>query len=91
MICEAWLSAQQLGLSQQALTTITDYFLTIYGHQTIPEDIDDLLLSIMRQDKKNEDARINFSLIPTAGKVAVNQTATAEEIMGSLSYYRKLR
>jgi 3-dehydroquinate synthase len=90
MICEAWLSAQQLGLSQQELTTITDYFLRIYGHQSIPKDIDNLLLSIMRQDKKNEDARINFSLIPTAGKVAVNQTATAEEIMGSLSYYRGL-
>ncbi|WP_367388245.1 3-dehydroquinate synthase [Lewinella sp. LCG006] len=91
MICEAWLSAKQLGLSQQELTDITNYFLRIYGHQAIPEDIDELLLSIMRQDKKNEDARINFSLIPTAGKVAVNQTATAEEIVHSLAYYRGVR
>lgn len=91
MICEAWLSAQQLGLSQQELAAITDYFLTIYGHPTLPEGIDDLLLSTMRQDKKNEDARINFSLIPTAGKVVVNQTATAEEIVHSLAYYRGVR
>ncbi|MGH1437351.1 MAG: 3-dehydroquinate synthase [Lewinella sp.] len=90
MICEAWLSAKQLGLSKPKLTAITDYFLTIYGHQAIPEGIDELLLSTMRQDKKNEDTRINFSLIPAAGKVAVNQTATEEEIVGSLVYYRAL-
>lgn len=90
MICEAWLSAKQLGLSKPELTAITDYFLAIYGHQAIPENIDELLLSTMRQDKKNEDTRINFSLIPTAGKVAVNQTATEEEIVESLAYYRQL-
>ncbi len=90
MICEAWLSAKQLGLSKPELTAITDYFLTIYGHQAIPEGIDELLLSTMRQDKKNEDTRINFSLIPAAGKVAVNQTAKEEEIVGSLEYYRAL-
>ena len=90
MICEAWLSAKQLGLSKPELTAITDYFLAMYGHQAIPENIDELLLSTMRQDKKNEDTRINFSLIPAAGKVAVNQTATEEEIVESLAYYRQL-
>lgn len=90
MICETWISAQQLGLSVNELQAITQYFLAIYGHQQIPDNIDKTLLSTMRQDKKNEDDRINFSLLPAAGQVAVNQTATAERIVASLAYYRAL-
>jgi 3-dehydroquinate synthase len=89
MICETWLSTRQLGLPEAALEAVTNYLLRHYGHPQLPTGIDDELLATMRQDKKNEDARINFSLLPALGQVTVNQTAKEEEIMAALAYYRK--
>ena len=90
MICEAWLSAKILHLSEAELTAITQYFLTLYGHQSLPLQETEQLLSTMRQDKKNEDTRINFSLIPAAGQVQVNQTAPEDLIVESLAFYNGL-
>ena len=90
MICEAWLSAEKIGLSAEALQEIISYFLQVYGHEPIPEDQFDYLLALMQQDKKNEDQRINFSLLPAIGAVKVNQTATPAEIVASMRYYNSL-
>lgn len=91
MICEAWLSAKVLGLSTAELEQITNYFLNLYGHQTIPMNESETLLATMRQDKKNEDSRINFSLLPGIGAVEVNQTASTELILESMKYYNESR
>ena len=91
MICEAWLSQQVLGLSQKDLTNITRYFLALYGHHTVPLSAKEQLLATMRQDKKNEDHRINFSLLTAVGQAKINQTATAALIVDSLQYYNGLQ
>jgi 3-dehydroquinate synthetase len=44
----------------------------------------------MKQDKKNEDDTINFSLLNKAGDVAVNCTASVDLILESLGYYQEL-
>jgi 3-dehydroquinate synthase len=90
MICEAWLSTQQTGLATAALRSITDFFLKIYGHQFIPESAWLQLIATMRQDKKNEDVRINFSLLTAIGKAKVNETADEELILAGLRYYNEL-
>ena len=90
MICESWLSAEILGLSEAELSAITAFFLKWYGHRALPLDKTEQLLATMRQDKKNEDSRINFSLVPTIGKVEVNQTATIDLIQRSLAFYNTL-
>ncbi|MEL6968709.1 MAG: 3-dehydroquinate synthase [Bacteroidota bacterium] len=91
MICEAWLSRQVLGLSSEDLADISQYFLALYGHHSVPLSAKEQLLATMRQDKKNEDHRINFSLLPAAGQAKVNQTTTVELIIESLQYYNELR
>jgi 3-dehydroquinate synthase len=90
MICEAWLSAQQTGLSTEALQSITNFFLKVYGHQAIPESVWPQLIDTMRQDKKNEDTRINFSLLRAIGSEKVNETAEEDQILASLRYYNQL-
>jgi len=90
MICEAWLSAQLVGLSTAHMEAITGLFLRLYGHRAVPVAAFPELLSTMRQDKKNEDTRINFSLVPEPGYVRVNQTATPTQIEASLVYYNGL-
>ncbi|MEM7573305.1 MAG: 3-dehydroquinate synthase [Bacteroidota bacterium] len=90
MIMEAWLSTQISGLPAADLAEISQYLLHIYGHQSVPVAALEDLLDLMRQDKKNEDERINFSLLSTAGSCLVNQTADAELIRQSIEYYNKL-
>jgi 3-dehydroquinate synthase len=89
MIAEAWLSYRQQGLPARELETITRYLLRIYGHQPVPEAAFAALITYMRQDKKNEDTRINFSLLPAPGTVAVNQTAEPGVITEALRYYNQ--
>jgi 3-dehydroquinate synthetase len=44
-------------------------------------------MAYMKKDKKNRGGVINFTFIPTIGKVEVNQTCREELIEASLKYY----
>lgn len=91
MICEAHLSKEVLSFSETDLSDLTQTLLNIYGHIEIPEQARDYLFDMMRKDKKNEQQRINFSLLPKIGDVKVNCTASDEQMRNSLRYYQKLR
>lgn len=90
MIMESWLSAQLDELSPEDLRQITDYCLAIYGHQSVPDEAFDQLLALMQQDKKNEDHRINFTLLSAPGKARINATAEAGLIREAIGYYNRL-
>lgn len=90
MICEAWISVQQLGLSESELKEITSLFLWHYGHQPIPTESYDELIATMKQDKKNTDERIAFSLLPAIGEVEPMETSEELVIMAALDFYNRL-
>jgi len=90
MICEAWISVQQLGLREEELQEITSLLLWHYGHQFIPAGAYDELIATMKQDKKNTDARIAFSLLPAIGEVEPMETAEELVIMAALDFYNRL-
>lgn len=87
MIAETYLSHQSLGLSSAELEDITRFIHRIYQPAPLDPATFPELLQLMANDKKNESAAINFSLLESAGTVAVNQTASAEEIVSSLEYF----
>ena len=89
MIAEAFLSTQLSTLSQTDLAEVTRFLIARYGHQPVPEAAFPRLLELMGQDKKNEDARINFTLLEAPGRSVVNATATASEIELALRYYNE--
>lgn len=90
MIMEAWISTQRDQLTSRELKEITDYILAIYGHQSIPEKIFPKLIDLMRQDKKNDDERINFTLLAAIGQATVNATAEVDVIKEALRFYNGL-
>lgn len=90
MIMEAWLSNREGLLSEASLNEIVAYLLGIYGHQSIPEEAFDELIGTMQQDKKNEDHRINFTLLEAAGSARVNATVEVPQILAALAYYNGL-
>ncbi|MEM6398091.1 MAG: 3-dehydroquinate synthase [Bacteroidota bacterium] len=90
MICEAWLSHKLLDLPAADLDQIAGYLVSIYGHQAIPESTFEELLKTMRQDKKNEGAEVNCSLLEKVGQYRVNMLVEARDLLESLSYYNSL-
>ena len=91
MIAESWLSVRLAGLPETDLRNITDYLLRTYGHQPIPPAAFPELLATMGQDKKNEDHRINFTVLEAAGRARVNATASPELITEAITWYNSLR
>ncbi len=90
MICESWLSHHILGLPAGELEEISQFFLRIYDHYDLSDLPIEDLLNLMANDKKNIGKAINFSLLPAAGQVEINQTCSRELIVESLDYYQQL-
>lgn len=88
MICESWLSHKILGLPAEELKEITNFFLRIYDAYDLSHLPYDQLIQLMTNDKKNVGKAINFSLLPKAGAVMINQTCAPSRIMESLDYYQ---
>lgn len=90
MICESWLSHQIVGLPANELEEISQFFLRVYDHYDLSDLPIEDLLNLMSNDKKNIGKAINFSLLPAAGQVHINQTCSPELIIKSLDYYQSL-
>lgn len=90
MICEAYLSSKLSGLSENERQDIVDYLSAIYPYYTIPGHINEELIQIMRNDKKNESRKIGFALLETIGSCTYNHYADEDLIRESLDFYRSI-
>lgn len=89
MIAEAWLSYQCCGLPYESLIQIVDLVNSHFDACQLPATADVDLLALMRQDKKNKDDRINFSLLATIGEAVVDQSVAESYILESIRFYRE--
>jgi len=90
MICETFLSHRILGLSKTELENVSRYLLSVYDSYPLQKKNYPAYFQLMKNDKKNEDGKINFSLIIPLGEAVVNQTCEKELIEESLDYYNGL-
>lgn len=90
MICETYLSHRHLSLSEAEMADIVQVIKRLYQPRAISESVFPSLIGLMQHDKKNAGQEINFSLLPTAGKVEVNQTCTPEWILRSLHFFNSI-
>lgn len=89
MICEAYISSAVQGLPQDELKKISDYFITRFPKykEQLPSQT---LIDYMRNDKKNEEGFINFTLLKKIGKAKINAHCHNDLIIKSLEYYQQL-
>jgi len=91
MVCEAFLSWKKGFLAQTDLDEICARLLYWYQPARLdPSHFTDYF-SLMRNDKKNEQGAINFSLIGPPGTVHINQYFSEEEITDSLLFLNDKR
>ncbi len=90
MIVELYLSVKKCGFPENELQNLTSWLLNIYGIFQIEESDFERLYELMTHDKKNELGRINFTLLPEAGKIVINQNCEKEMIFEALNFYKNL-
>jgi 3-dehydroquinate synthase len=90
MVCEAYLSHTNGQLSEEDLMDIVGFIKATYAYWPIPLESFTDFMNLMRNDKKNQGRDINFSFIPQAGTVEVNQTADEEQIKQSFYFYNEM-
>jgi 3-dehydroquinate synthase len=90
MIAELYLSHKVCNLPLAMLNELSDWFIKIYGKYAIEEDQFEAFYQLMTHDKKNEGTRVNFTLIPSIGEVAINQNCDKKLIFEALNYYKSL-
>ena len=80
MIAELYLSVTKLGCEREVLQQLTQIMLHTYGKPACKCSDRERLITLMKQDKKNERAaEINVTLLRAVGSPVVNQTITADE------------
>lgn len=87
MIMELYLSYIILGLPKEKMQTAIHYIDNIYGKLKFEKSDYESLYGLMTHDKKNEDSRINFTLLKNIGESVIDQTAGKKEIFEAFDYY----
>ena len=89
LVCELYLSTIKTGFPVGTMRQVVRFILEHYGRMDITCDDYPTLLELMTHDKKNTAGKINFTLLHDVGDLALNQTATKEEIEEALDFYRE--
>ena len=86
MICEAYISRKVLGLKDEELDEITSFIVSIFQPSTVKHSTKSLL-AFMKQDKKNNNAEINFTLLRSIGKAEINNSCSEDLIEESIKFF----
>jgi len=90
MICEAFLSTINENLSAGELHAITNYLGRIYTLPPIPQDAYSELIEWMRQDKKNREGQMQFTLLSSIGHGVFDRECEVSLVGEALQYYNSL-
>jgi 3-dehydroquinate synthase len=90
MICEAYLSYKKTGLSAEELKEITEVLSNLYPRYDLKEEYNPTLLEYMLKDKKNQNGKINCTLLSAIGQFEIDNICTHDELLEGLSYYANL-
>jgi 3-dehydroquinate synthase len=91
LICEAWLSMHLNGLSSSDFEKIKKYILKFYPKYTLRSSAIQEVIALTLHDKKNDDDRINVSLLKEIGVCTYNNYCSPDDIMTALNVYYDLK
>lgn len=90
MICEAWLSWRQGLLSREAYDLVQGHLQSLYKPYSFTADDHHRLIALMRNDKKNADGALRFTLLREIGQAVVDVPVTPAQVGEALDHYRLL-
>ena len=89
IVCELYFSHLKVGFPKDKLRQTLQFIKDNYGVFVFDCKQYDRLYEFMTHDKKNSAGIINFTLMGEVGDIRINQSATKQEIMDMLDFYRE--
>ena len=90
IVCESWLSVQHGLLTAEELDKIETFVFSVFAKLSFVSLETEAIAELALQDKKNNGATINCTLLQSIGHGVYNQPVTVAEIAESLRYYHRL-
>lgn len=90
LICEVYISHKVLGLPKTDMDEIIQYILSVFEYYPLRSGNFDLIIDIMKHDKKNNGGSINFTLLKSIGNSVIGQEVDTNIIGDSLRFYQNL-
>ncbi|CAI8790628.1 3-dehydroquinate synthase [Chryseobacterium sp. IT-36CA2] len=90
MIAEAHLAYLENLITEDEAKVIIENVQRYYPYLDISDFKDEDITALLLNDKKNTDSKINFSLLSGVGSCTYDHQCSQENILESLSFYRKL-
>lgn len=87
ILCESWISTILTGLESNDLFTIKNLVMSHFKKYTIEPATVDVLIGLMKQDKKNTDGGYNFSLLISPGEGIYDVVVEEPVIRKALNWY----
>jgi 3-dehydroquinate synthase len=89
MIMESYISNKQGLMSEEELTDVSSYMLSIYGKVTESFDLR-TILGLALQDKKNKGAKVLVAIPKTIGEAVWDVEVDEKELTAAMNYYQVL-
>ncbi len=86
IVAELYLSFMKLGFDKEVLRKVTHFIGENYGKITCPCKDYDVLIELMKHDKKGVQGEINCTLLAMVGNCRINQTISEEEMKEALDF-----
>lgn len=90
MICESHLSYLEGLISKEDSDLIIENIQRYFCFVDLTDFKDEDIFSLLLNDKKNSDAKINFSLLSEIGSCVFDHQCSTENIQKSIDFYKKL-
>lgn len=86
--CEAYLSVEFSDLDEAVIDQIGNFVLTHYPAFRFETLSHHRIIEIMRNDKKNEGDKMNFTLLTGLGEAVYDQEISADKVIDALNFYQ---
>ena len=91
MLVEAYVALDKGMLSQEDCDEIQSVIRPIFGKVKMDQLDDQVLLTLISHDKKNQGKSLNFTLLKEIGKAVIDCEVAESEIVNALNKYRRLK
>ena len=87
MVIESYLSVQLYNFPESELIALKDKIITLFGKVDFSENDYHPILELMKHDKKNTGATVNFVLLEDIGQFKLDCNVAEELLIEGLNYY----
>lgn len=87
MVMETYLAYRRKMVSLQTLEQVEEFMFSVYGKVPLKEAHAGAIIKLARQDKKNQNGELRFSLLSGLGSCAYDVAVGVAEIKQAIRYY----